>query len=53
VERLLEGKPVTPELAAQAAAAAVVGAVPLAKNGYKVPLTKAAVRRVVLSVAGA
>jgi xanthine dehydrogenase YagS FAD-binding subunit len=53
VERLLEGKAMTPELAAQAAAAAVVGAVPLAKNAYKVPLTKAVVRRTLLSVAGA
>jgi xanthine dehydrogenase YagS FAD-binding subunit len=53
VERLVEGKAMTPELAAQAAAAAVVGAVPLAKNAYKVPLTKAVVRRTLLSVAGA
>jgi xanthine dehydrogenase YagS FAD-binding subunit len=53
VEALLEGKPVTPERAAQAAAAAVVGAVPLAKNAYKVPLTKAVVRRTVLAVARA
>jgi xanthine dehydrogenase YagS FAD-binding subunit len=53
VERVLEGKAMTPELAAQAAAAAVVGAVPLAKNAYKVPLTKAVVRRTLLSVAGA
>jgi xanthine dehydrogenase YagS FAD-binding subunit len=53
VERLLEGRAVTPDLATQAAAAAVVGAVPLAKNAYKVPLTKAVVRRTLLSLAGA
>ena len=44
-ERLLAGQRVTPELAAQAAETALAGAVPLRKNGYKVPLTKAVVRR--------
>lgn len=51
VESLLAGQRVTPELAARAAALAVAGATPLAKNGYKVPLTKAAVRRTLLALA--
>jgi xanthine dehydrogenase YagS FAD-binding subunit len=53
VEAMLAGQRITPELAAQAGAAAVEGANPLAKNGYKVPLTKAVVRRTVLAVAQA
>lgn len=52
VEGLLAGQRVTPELAARAAALAVTGATPLAKNGYKVPLTKAVVRRTLLDLAG-
>ena len=51
-ERLLAGRKVTPELAAEAAVVAVAGASPLAKNGYKVPLTEASVRRTLLAVAG-
>ena len=45
VEKLLAGKRITPTLAAEAGAAAVAGARPLAKNGYKVPMTQAMVRR--------
>ncbi len=37
--------------AAKAGEAAVEGARPLAKNGYKVPLTKAVVKRTLLSLA--
>jgi len=44
-ERLLAGQRVTPELAAQVGEAALAGAMPLRKNAYKVPLTKAVVRR--------
>jgi xanthine dehydrogenase YagS FAD-binding subunit len=51
VERLLEGQRITPALAARAGEAAVAGARPLAKNGYKVPLTKAIVRRTLESLA--
>jgi xanthine dehydrogenase YagS FAD-binding subunit len=51
VEALLAGKTITPELAAQAGELAVEGANPLAKNKYKVPLTKAVVRRTVLDLA--
>jgi xanthine dehydrogenase YagS FAD-binding subunit len=47
VEALLTGQRITPELAAKAGEAAVEGASPLAKNGYKVPLTKAVVRRTI------
>jgi xanthine dehydrogenase YagS FAD-binding subunit len=49
-ERLLLGQHVTEDLARQAAEAAVAGAKPLAKNGYKVPLTRAIVRRTILAV---
>jgi xanthine dehydrogenase YagS FAD-binding subunit len=44
-EALLVGQRITPALAARAAAVAVAGARPLAKNAYKIPLTQAAVRR--------
>ena len=50
-ERLLAGKRITPELAAQAGEAALAGATPLRKNAYKVPLTKAVVRRTVIQLA--
>jgi xanthine dehydrogenase YagS FAD-binding subunit len=43
--RLLEGQRLTPDLAAKAADAAVADARPLTKNAYKVPLTRALVRR--------
>jgi len=45
VEKLLTGQRVTPELAAKAGEAAVAGARPLAKNGYKVPMVRAMVAR--------
>ena len=51
VEALLAGQRITPELAAQAGELALEGANPLAKNGYKVPLTKAVVRRTLLGLA--
>jgi len=50
-EQLLAGQRVTPELAAKVGEAAVAGANPLRKNAYKVPLTKAMVRRTVLELA--
>ena len=50
-ERLLTGQRVTPELAAQVGDAALMGATPLAKNAYKVPLTKAVVRRTLVELA--
>ncbi|PWT97070.1 MAG: molybdopterin dehydrogenase [Terriglobia bacterium] len=50
VEAMLAGQRITPELAARAGDAAVEGANPLAKNGYKVPLTKAVVRRTLLGL---
>jgi xanthine dehydrogenase YagS FAD-binding subunit len=52
VERLLTGQRITETLAAQAGEAAVAGARPLAKNGYKIPLTKGVVRRTLLEVGG-
>jgi len=50
-ERLLAGKRITAELAAQAGEIAIAEARPLAKNAYKVPLTKALVKRTVLELA--
>jgi xanthine dehydrogenase YagS FAD-binding subunit len=51
VERMLAGQRITPELAAAAAEASVVGAHPLQKNAYKIPLTKGVVRRTLLELA--
>src|SRR5580658_1400615 len=53
VEAMLAGQRITPELAARAGQAAVEGAQPLAKNGYKIPLTTAVVKRTVLQLATA
>ena len=53
VEAMLAGKRITPELAAQAGAAAIEGAQPLAKNNYKLPLTQAVVKRTLASLASA
>jgi xanthine dehydrogenase YagS FAD-binding subunit len=50
-EAVLHGKAVTPALADQAAEAALLGAQPLADNGYKVPLTKVLLRRALLACA--
>ena len=51
VEHLLVGQRMTPELAAKAGELSVEGARPLAKNAYKVPLTRALVRRTVADLA--
>jgi xanthine dehydrogenase YagS FAD-binding subunit len=50
-ERLLAGKTLTEDLARQAARAAVADATPLSKNGYKVPVLEAVVRRTILAAA--
>jgi xanthine dehydrogenase YagS FAD-binding subunit len=50
-ERVLAGQRITPEIAAKAGEIAIAEAKPLAKNAYKIPLTKAVVRRTVLQVA--
>ena len=47
VEKLLAGQRITPALADKAGDVAVAGARPLAKNGYKVPLTRGMVARTV------
>jgi xanthine dehydrogenase YagS FAD-binding subunit len=47
VERMLTGQRVTPDLAARAGDAAVNGARPLAKNGYKVPMVRAMLARTI------
>jgi xanthine dehydrogenase YagS FAD-binding subunit len=51
VEKMLAGQRLTPDLAAKAGDEAVAGARPLAKNGYKVPLTRGTVSRTLLAVA--
>jgi xanthine dehydrogenase YagS FAD-binding subunit len=50
-ERLLVGQTVTDALAQRVAEVALAGANPLAKNAYKVPLTKAIVKRTLLGLA--
>lgn len=50
VEAMLVGQKITPELAANAGEASIEGAHPLAKNKYKLPLTKAVVKRTLLSL---
>jgi xanthine dehydrogenase YagS FAD-binding subunit len=51
VEHLLVGQRISPELAARAGELSVEGARPLAKNAYKVPLTRALVRRTIADLA--
>ncbi|MBV9669848.1 MAG: FAD binding domain-containing protein, partial [Acidobacteriales bacterium] len=51
-EARLAGQTITPQLAAEAARAAVANATPLAKNGYKVPIFEAVIRRTILKAAG-
>jgi xanthine dehydrogenase YagS FAD-binding subunit len=51
-ERALVGKPLNDATAADAAAAAVKGAEPLSRNGYKVQIAKTAVKRAILHAAG-
>ena len=46
VEKLLAGQKLDPALIAKAAAAAVAGAAPLERNGYKVPLVRGLVEEV-------
>jgi xanthine dehydrogenase YagS FAD-binding subunit len=50
-ERLLIDQPLTEDLARRAARAAVAGATPLSKNGYKVPVLEAVVRRTIMAAA--
>jgi xanthine dehydrogenase YagS FAD-binding subunit len=51
VEKMLAGQRITPDLAAKAGDEAVAGARPLARNGYKVPLTRGMVSRTILAIA--
>jgi xanthine dehydrogenase YagS FAD-binding subunit len=51
--RLLVGQRITPELASGVAAAAVADARPLAKNAYKVPLTRGVIERTLVELATA
>jgi xanthine dehydrogenase YagS FAD-binding subunit len=52
VEAMLAGQRITAELLSRASEKAVEGARPLAKNGYKIPLTKATVKETLRSVSG-
>src|SRR6185295_12742905 len=49
VEKMLAGQRITPDLDAKAGDLAVAGARPLAKNGYKIPLTRGMVGRTILA----
>jgi xanthine dehydrogenase YagS FAD-binding subunit len=51
-EKLLTGRRVDESLAREAAKAAVAGATPLSRNGYKVPILEAVVRRTILAAVG-
>lgn len=51
VQNLLQGRKVTEKLAAEAGRMAVAGAVPMSKNGYKIRLVEALVRRTLLEMA--
>ncbi len=51
VEKLLTGQRITEALAAQAGEMAVTGARPLSKNAYKIPLTRAMVKRTIFELA--
>ncbi len=51
VEKMLAGQRVTPALAAKAGEAAIAGARPLAKNGYKVPMVRGMVSRTLRDLA--
>ena len=50
--KVLNGQPMSDTLATQAADAATAGAMPLSGNAYKIPMLKAAVKRVILTAAG-
>lgn len=50
VHTLLDGQPLTPERAAEAADRLLADAQPLADNGYKVPMAHALVRRTLLKL---
>ena len=51
-EEVLKGSPTTAEVAAEAGEAAVSGARPLSMNRYKIPLTRALVKRALLGCFG-
>jgi xanthine dehydrogenase YagS FAD-binding subunit len=50
-ERLLEGQRITPALAERAADASIEDARALAKNAYKIPMTRSVVQRTIMSLA--
>ena len=48
-EEVIKGRPIDPDAAAEAAEQAVAGAQPLSMNAYKIEITKALVKRAILS----
>jgi len=52
-EAVLKGKPLTEQVAAEAADAAVKNAVPMTQNGYKVQLARTTVMRAIMKAAKA
>lgn len=50
VATLLAGQRITPDMAERAAAASVDGARPMSRNRYKIPITRALVRRTLLDL---
>ena len=52
-EAVLEGKPLTEQVATEAADAAVKNAAPMSQNGYKVQLARTAVKRAIMKAAKA
>jgi xanthine dehydrogenase YagS FAD-binding subunit len=52
-EAVLKGKPLTEQVAAQAADAAVKNAVPMTQNGYKVQLARTTLMRALMQAARA
>ena len=51
-EEVLVGQPVTEELAARAAEAALSDAEPMSQNAYKIQIARTTVRRAILKAAG-
>jgi CO/xanthine dehydrogenase FAD-binding subunit len=48
-EEVIKGRPIDPDVAAEAAERAVAGALPLSMNAYKIEITKTLVKRAILS----
>ena len=49
-EEMLKGRPISEAVAAEAAAAAVAGVMPLTMNAYKIEIAKALIKRAILAI---